>query len=926
MTKNDVVVELYYSGDWHDITATDDVYTRNPIAITRGRPDEVQRVPPSTMNLSIENRDGKYSPRNPTSPLYGIIGRNTPIRAFVRLVRDTFTRTVVDGWGTADTGQAWALAWVGGAATDFDVAGGVGTHVVDGTVEYRISLLNSIANNKFTDDEVSVTFTPSMSNVTGGSIEPANLMLRIVDVSNYYFLRVEITTAEVVNISIRKIVANVETVLVGPLAVPGLVFAGQALRASFQAEGQILQAKVWDPATGEPFGWQLTVVDDTYTEPGLVGVRTGVASGNTNIPVTVSYDNFEVRIPRTHAEIESWPQRWSVEGNDVWAPVTANGILRRLNAPGTTRPAHSPLRRAVDLSADANSLYAYWPMEDGATATQASSVVAGVPALTGTVDGPGGTETLMPPNIDAPWPGSSSGLNISDGGAAPLTVALTSTVTAGWSISIITSFVGPGETYYLVDFTSPTLGGYVGITSDGAFEAVFYGPVELVAQLTTFPGTYNGSGYRHVLVTAVQNGANIDVALLVDNFEADTATITGKTLVTPAEAIVGSGPDISDSSTVYIGHLSMYSDVATVDFFNAAGAHAGETAADRIERVFTEDSVTIVIVGDANESEVMGVQKVAPILDLVNDAVEADGGLLYEPRGFLGMVYRTRGSLYNQSPVLELDYAAGGELAPPLDPVEDTDATGNDIMVTRYQGSSASAVQETGPLNVQEPSDDPDGVGRIRKDFTLVLDTDDQCGPQAYWRRHLGTWDEARYPVVSMDLTAMFADGKNALVHRAASLNVGDRFAIANPPAWVPPEDIVQHAQGFTETLGSHWWGIATNATPALPYEVMVVETADDNRPRVPSGRGSTTTNEAMDTTETGMDIISTSVRWIDSATYSAMFPFDVMVSGERMTVTALTGTTLTQTMTVTRSVNGVVKSHASGVEVQLFQPPVLAL
>ncbi|MFJ6386454.1 hypothetical protein ACIQJT_02475 [Streptomyces sp. NPDC091972] len=55
--------------------------------------------------------------------------------------------------------------------------------------------------------------------------------------------------------------------------------------------------------------------------------------------------------------------------------------------------------------------------------------------------------------------------------------------------------------------------------------------------------------------------------------------------------------------------------------------------------------------------------------------------------------------------------------------------------------------------------------------------------------------------------------------------------------------------------------------------------------------------------------------------TYPADFPFDVITGGEVMRVTACTGTTLSQTFTVTRAINGVRKTHASGQPVALFVP-----
>jgi hypothetical protein len=55
-------------------------------------------------------------------------------------------------------------------------------------------------------------------------------------------------------------------------------------------------------------------------------------------------------------------------------------------------------------------------------------------------------------------------------------------------------------------------------------------------------------------------------------------------------------------------------------------------------------------------------------------------------------------------------------------------------------------------------------------------------------------------------------------------------------------------------------------------------------------------------------------------------FPFDVMIAGERCTVTNITGSVSPQAATVARSVNGVVKAHASGASVNVYPPPVTGL
>jgi hypothetical protein len=83
-----------------------------------------------------------------------------------------------------------------------------------------------------------------------------------------------------------------------------------------------------------------------------------------------------------------------------------------------------------------------------------------------------------------------------------------------------------------------------------------------------------------------------------------------------------------------------------------------------------------------------------------------------------------------------------------------------------------------------------------------------------------------------------------------------------------------------------------------------------------------------MTTTSTSVAITTNSgPRWADSATFPSDFPFDIVIAGERITVGGCTGTTTSQTLTsLTRSVNGVVKTHAVGEAVTLFAPAYIAL
>ena len=93
-----ILVELFYNGQWNDITT--DVRAESGIDIERGKKDRASQVGPTTIRLILNNRQGKYAPRNPNSELFGLIGPNTPVRVSVREIYEA----------TAEVG-AWPQSW-----------------------------------------------------------------------------------------------------------------------------------------------------------------------------------------------------------------------------------------------------------------------------------------------------------------------------------------------------------------------------------------------------------------------------------------------------------------------------------------------------------------------------------------------------------------------------------------------------------------------------------------------------------------------------------------------------------------------------------------------------------------------------------------------------------------------------------------------
>ncbi len=79
-----VQVELLINGEWIDITTYVMVRDNSGnITITRGRRDEGSQTDQSSCTMTLDNRDGRFSPRNPVGVYYGTIGRNQTLRVSV---------------------------------------------------------------------------------------------------------------------------------------------------------------------------------------------------------------------------------------------------------------------------------------------------------------------------------------------------------------------------------------------------------------------------------------------------------------------------------------------------------------------------------------------------------------------------------------------------------------------------------------------------------------------------------------------------------------------------------------------------------------------------------------------------------------------------------------------------------------------------
>ena len=378
---NDIVTRFYISGDWHDVST--DVRAARGISFSRGRQGEDDTTPPQSCSFDLDNRAGTWSDRNPLGTYYGHLRRNTPMEMSLRVVKDTATATASNGWGstdtaTGDTAGAWQVEpWtVVGTAGNYAKAGGLATHAVDVGGAIRISYL---ANYRGRDVDVSFKVRLSVTNVTGSSLTQGiaigNVMLRGQGAAaTYYMLRLVVQTDETITMDWWSHVPATVTDGDALITVPGITHVNtNVYRVRARAEGRSLRAKLWLDGTPEPYEWMVVHSEaadnpDTATmrdAQGWVGMRSSMTSGCTNTNITVSYDDFEVRVPVFAGEISEWPQERDVTGGERVVSVVAQGPRRRfVQSKSLTRSA----LYNYTLAEPGSGLFPpfiYWPLEGG---------------------------------------------------------------------------------------------------------------------------------------------------------------------------------------------------------------------------------------------------------------------------------------------------------------------------------------------------------------------------------------------------------------------------------------------------------------------------------------------------------------------------------------------------------------------------------
>ncbi|SCF22556.1 hypothetical protein [Micromonospora mirobrigensis] len=915
-------VELYLgsTSGWADITA--DVRQADGIRIRRGRSAEGKVADPSTCSMVLDNRAGKYSPRNPASPYYGKLGRNTPIRVRVAEV-DPSRAVAVPGTATVEPVTAPGTLALGGAG-DLDVRF-QGRHHAGWFGGDRWIML--AARFEPTGNQRCWYFGV----VPGGYL---GFVWYTDGGSTFGFAQ---STVPIVAEASGELTVNVELdvdngaggwsvrfyqarTMAGPWQQVGATRTGAGVTSVFNSASTPLNVG-WEhnvnaqPFVGDLIALQVRVGGTLVTSPNFASMSLGTST-LTDAQGRVYTLSSEARVidrgARFYGEVSSWPVRWSPTGADRWVPITAAGVTRRL-AQGKT-PLRSPLYRTLVAAKPT----AYLPLEDGPSSTRPSSAAAGVSAGRSS-----GVEFGVTSNRLA-GATTTARFTAPDGYLGSSVVHRPSATV--WSVLTffrLSSAPTGADTVFLRIYCA---GGRVArwdwLVGNGVYRWIGYDIDGVVVDNRVLTNSVAPpTSWSLMYFEVVRSGSSTTWKPVFANAGSPTYytdpsapyTITG---------LPGYPTRIDVLSSTYLdgsqwSHLAVDDQkLLTVgDLTALSSAYAGELAGRRMARVAAEAGVELVIDGLADDTIPLGPQPVGTALDVIRDAAAADMGILQERRGALALSYRPRSSLYNR-PALALPYD-GGYLTEPLEPVDDDDAVRNDITVSRPDGASVRAVRTSGPLSIADP---PAGVGVYDTSETVNVASDALLDDVAGWLLLLGTVDDARWPRIGVQLAGPAWPVDTDRRATAVALDAGDVVALTNLPDWVPGGVARAMVQGYDEQIGQYTWSIVWNATPADPWTVAIT-----NGPQRAGATGASLATAVTAASATlSLTATESGALW---TTNPLDFPLDLRVGEEQVTVSAITGTASPQTATVAaRGVNGPAMAWPVGTDVDVWTPAVVPL
>lgn len=627
----------------------------------------------------------------------------------------------------------------------------------------------------------------------------------------------------------------------------------------------------------------------------------GVAGRNTKTRVTVNGNT------RVWAEASSWqPDRTpehqpGADKGRAWTRLVAEGVLRRIGL--WTDPLRSPMYRTI--SARATSI-GHWSLEDGREAqrlsnslTRGSSGSFKGGAVLAEADSPLGAEQSVKTAADSQLSGT----------------FVSASNTAGWQVSFSFRLPAlPGSATYETLLKWTTSVGYAwraqANSTSYRFTVIDADGNLLLSSPVLFGAGAEPNQWITMRIRCVQSGGNIDVQ---PAWYPQGAPVIYGTTVLFAGTVGGLQQWWQEGNAwvdgAHFAHVFGVTGVTDVLLSASAVAsfngYIGEKAGDRFSRLCGELGITALFIGSTAESQPMGPQRAAAFLALLKEIRDTDDCRIDDERFDIALTIRSRRVMYAQAPALVLTYP--GQVAVPFARLLDDQAVTNRVTVKNAGGGEVTAELLTGPMSTQPP---PAGVGEYKATVDVnVANPGVQLTDIASWHLAKGTIERPRYEAVTVDLLA-----NPGLEAAASAVREGDYIRVDG----AEPDPVHLLVVGIVDKVPAVEHTITFQTERYDPYRVGVYDDGVwrwDTRTTTLAAPATTTATALSLTTADAGDVLTTA---------GGSLPYDLTIEGERVTVTAMTAPAgsgpFTQTATVTRSINGVVKAQLSGARVGVYE------
>lgn len=812
MGPDELHVEMNPTGSaWVDITS--DVRSDSGIVITHGTPGEGQSASASTANLTLKNLNNQYSPGNPNSSYYPYLNRNTPIRIWTESSTQSLYIPYNNHLNYASTPDSASLDITG----DIDIRGeislaDIGRTVViagkwGGVSAQRSWRFGKASNGLFLIwvDSSDVTHT-EYSTIRGmrfrtGHRHAFRVTLDVNNESSGHTLTFyEADTIDGPWVQLGDTVVKSGTTDIR--STTSSLTVGSDGNSEYTNYTNVHSVIVMNGIEGTE------VANPDFTIQTVGATSFDDVAGNTW--TLVGDSEISKRSDRFHGELGTLRGFADISGRDKQVPVVASGPLRRIQQ--GTSSTQSTLRRAIP---NVPGLVAYWPCEEGSNATSISSaissasgmVIAGTPSFAGYSNFK--ASNPIPSVGTSRWTGLVP--SYTSTGIVQVRFIINFPASGLVNNDVICS-IYPGGTLYRADLIWTTSGGLKLTSYDNTGASLG----------TVGPGAFGAEDVDfRVSVEFKQNGSDVDVGV----WAISPGVSNGGISDTLSSCTVGACKRVTinpnqNADGISVGHISVQSAVDTLDaLYDELNAWSGESALDRFTRLCTEENINNRREAQSSVStQAMGYQGIDSIINLLRECENTDGGMLLDDRHAIGLLYKSKGSLFKNGADIEFDLSAN-VLSRQPEPIYDDQLIRNDIEVSRTSGSSVRIADTTSRLSISDP---PNGVG-VYKDFINVNpETDDYLLNIGGWLLHLGTYEGARFSSITVNRSSNQISSNSSLDDQILSLEIGDTIYLTNPQDWISDRTVQLLIVGMTEYLSNFEHIIEFNCQPAEPWTVGV--------------------------------------------------------------------------------------------------------